>query len=100
LYDYDRLVRSYRIDPPPGWNGLDDYLRNLGAALDDVHGSLTHPVGQSLRHGSQTMRNLFDYPHEAIRALFAALEAPIRQHVAALGVPARSTPSPAPGRCG
>jgi len=87
LYDYDRLVRSYRIDPPPGWNGLDDYLRNLGAALDDVHGSLTHPVGQSLRHGSQTMRNLFDYPHEAIRALFAALEAPIRQHVAALGVP-------------
>jgi len=87
LYDYDRLVGTYRIDPPEGWGSLDDYLHDLGQALDLIHGPLTHPVGQSLRHGSQTMRALFDYPQAPIRALFAALEAPIRQHVAALGVP-------------
>jgi len=87
LYDYDRLVRTYRIDPPQGWGSLDAYLRDLGQALDDIHGSLTHPVGQSLRHGSQTMRNLFDYPDGAIRALFRTLDAPIGQHIANLGTP-------------
>ncbi|HET7085624.1 MAG TPA: putative 2OG-Fe(II) oxygenase [Rhizomicrobium sp.] len=85
LYDYQRLVGSYRIDPPQGWSGLDDYLRDLGRALDDIHGPLTHPVDQSLRHGSQTMRALADYPDPAIRALFAALDAPIRRHLAHIG---------------
>ncbi len=87
LYDYDRLVKSYRITPPQGWSSLDDYLRDLGDALDVIHGPLTHPVGQSLRHGSQTMRGLQDYPDPAIRALFAAIDAPIRAHIAAIGEP-------------
>lgn len=85
LYDYDRLVKRYRITPPQGWNSLDDYLRDLGAALDTIHGPLTHPVGQSLRHGSQTMRSLQDYPDPAVRALFATIDAPIRAHIAAIG---------------
>jgi Flp pilus assembly protein TadD len=87
LYDYERLVGTYRIDPPEGWSSLEDYLRDLGQALDDIHGPLTHPVGQSLRHGSQTMRALFDYPQAPIRALFAAIDPPIRRHIAAIGVP-------------
>ena len=89
LYDYDRLVKSYRITPPQGWNSLDDYLRDLGAALDAIHGPLTHPVGQSLRHGSQTVRSLQDYPDPAIRALFSAIDAPIRAHIAAIGAGAQ-----------
>jgi tetratricopeptide (TPR) repeat protein len=88
LYDYDRLVRSYRIQPPQGWNNLDAYLADLAAALDRIHGARTHPVDQSLRHGSQTMRNLADYPDPAIRALFAAIDAPIRAHIAAIGAAA------------
>ncbi|HEY1412739.1 MAG TPA: putative 2OG-Fe(II) oxygenase, partial [Rhodopila sp.] len=85
LYDYDRLVKSYRIDPPEGWNSLDGYLRDLGQALDRIHGPLTHPVDQSLRHGSQTPRDLGDYPDPPIRALFAAIDAPVRRHIAAIG---------------
>jgi len=87
LYDYDRLVKTYRIDPPEGWSSLDGYLRDLGQALDRVHGPLTHPVGQSLRHGSQTMRALADYPDEAIRALFRAIDPPVRRHLTAIGEP-------------
>ena len=87
LYDYDRLVKSYRITPPQGWSSLEDYLRDLGGALDAIHGPLTHPVGQSLRHGSQTMRGLQDYSDPAIRALFSAIDAPIRAHIAAIGEP-------------
>lgn len=87
LYDYDRLVKSYRIDPPEGWSSLDDYLGDLGRALDRIHGPLTHPVDQSLRHGSQTTRNLADYPDDAIRALFRAIDPLIRRHLAAIGEP-------------
>jgi len=85
LCDYDRLVKSYRIAAPQGWNSLEDYLGDLGAALDRIHGPLTHPVGQSLRHGSQTSRNLIDYADAPVRALFAAIDAPIRAHIAAMG---------------
>jgi Tfp pilus assembly protein PilF len=87
LYDYDRLVKGYRIDPPDGWSSLDAYLGDLGAALDKIHGPLTHPVDQSLRHGSQTTRNLADYPDDAIRALFRAIDPVIRKHLAAIGKP-------------
>jgi Flp pilus assembly protein TadD len=85
LYDYDRLVRRYTIDAPTGWTSLDHYLDDLAAALERIHGPLTHPIGQSLRHGSQTMRNLADYPDPAIRALLGAVDAPIRQHIKAIG---------------
>ncbi len=85
LYDYDRLVKSYGIDPPQGWSSVETYLSDLGQALDRIHGPLTHPVGQSLRHGSQTMRALADYPDPPIRALFGALDAPIRRHITAIG---------------
>jgi tetratricopeptide (TPR) repeat protein len=85
LYDYDRLVKSYRIAPPEGWNSLDHYLGALGDALDRIHGPLTHPVDQSLRHGSQTTRELSDYPDRAIRALFDAIEPPLCRHIAAIG---------------
>ena len=85
LYDYGRLVRAYRIDPPEGWATLDAYLADLERTLDRLHGPLTHPVGQSLRHGSQTQRSLLDYPDPEIQAFFQAVDAPIRAHIAAIG---------------
>jgi len=90
LYDYERLVGTYRIEPPQGWNSLETYLNDLGQALDGIHGPLTHPVGQSLRHGSQTMRDLTGYPEPAIRALFTALDRPIKQHIAVIGAPGQN----------
>jgi Flp pilus assembly protein TadD len=90
LYDYNHLVGTYRIDPPDGWSNLEDYLRDLASALDNIHGPRTHPVSQSLRHGSQTMRNLADYPDGAIRALFVSLDAPIRRHLASIGAPGQN----------
>jgi uncharacterized protein (TIGR02466 family) len=85
LYDYDRLVKTYRIEPPEGWNSLDEYLGDLTQALDRIHGALTHPVDQSLRHGSQTTRNLSEYPDRAIRALFEAIDQPLCRHIATIG---------------
>jgi tetratricopeptide (TPR) repeat protein len=87
LYDYDRLVRTYRIEAPEGWASLDAYLADLERALDRLHGPLTHPIGQSLRGGSQTQRSLLDYPDPEVQALFQAIEAPVRRHIEAIGEP-------------
>ena len=85
LYDYERLVRTYRIDPPEGWATLEAYLADLARSLDRLHGPLTHPIGQSLRGGSQTQRSLLDHPDPEIRALLQAIDSPVRRHMAALG---------------
>ncbi|MEI9889594.1 MAG: HAD-IA family hydrolase [Caulobacteraceae bacterium] len=85
LYDYSRLVKTYLIEPPPGWGSLEAYLADLEGALDRLHGSRTHPLGQSLRHGSQTQRSLLDHPGPGIRGFFEAIDAPVRAHMAALG---------------
>jgi predicted Zn-dependent protease len=90
LYDYGRLVKAYRIDAPAGWGSVEAYLADLAVALDRLHGPLTHPVGQSLRHGSQTQRSLMDYPDPEIRAFFQAIDTPIRAHIAAIGEGARN----------
>ncbi len=85
LYDYERLVKTYHIEPPQGWSSLGEYLGELGQALDRIHGALTHPVDQSLRHGSQTTRNLSEYSDPAIRGLFDAIDLPLSRHIAAIG---------------
>jgi hypothetical protein len=86
LYDYQRMVGAYAIERPDGWARLEDYLADLAVALTRLHGFRTHPVGQSLRHGSQTQENLALSEDPAIRALFRAIDGPIRRHMAGLGV--------------
>lgn len=85
LYDYAAFVRPYRIDAPPGWRSLDAYLADLSEALVAMHTTRTHPVGQSLRHGSQTNQSLLHVEHPAVKAFPTAIDGPIRAHLAALG---------------
>ena len=85
LYDYDAFVRPFRLATPNGWATLGDYLTDLAAALNRLHRLKTHPVGQSLRGGSQTAAPLAQSDDPAIRAFFAAIDAPIRAYMAALG---------------
>ena len=60
-------------------------LHDLSAALTRLHVTRTHPVGQSVRDGTQTTQNLLASDDPAIRGLFRALDAPIRRHIAGLG---------------
>jgi Flp pilus assembly protein TadD len=85
LFDYDRLVRVYRLEPSPGWSSMVDLNAALAEALGARHRFNTHPLDQSLRHGSQTTRNLVADPDPAIRAILAAFAEPIRQYVEELG---------------
>jgi tetratricopeptide (TPR) repeat protein len=84
LYDYDAFVRSWTIEPPKGWTHLSDYLGDLTSALNAQHRLKTHPLDQSLRHGSQLSR-LERSDDPVIRTFKEAVDAPIRAHMDALG---------------
>ncbi|MGW8704233.1 putative 2OG-Fe(II) oxygenase [Brevundimonas sp. NPDC055814] len=81
LYDYDRLVCPQWIDCPEGWSDLDSYLRDLAGALRRNHALKTHPIGQSLRGGSQTSAPLILNQDPVIRAFFQAIDRPIRRYI-------------------
>jgi len=83
--DYAGVVAGHVIDTPPGWATLEAYLADLARALGPLHGLTEHPVGQSLRHGTQTSVDLRHSADPAIRAFFTAIDGPIRRHMARLG---------------
>jgi len=85
LYDYAAFVRPYRLDTPSGWASLEAYLVDLAQALHGLHQLKTHPVGQSLRGGSQTTAKLSESDDPVIAAFFQAIDGPIRRHMEALG---------------
>ncbi|MBS0591618.1 MAG: tetratricopeptide repeat protein [Proteobacteria bacterium] len=83
--DYPTMVGAYPIKAPPGWRDVQSYLHDLAASLDRLHTLRTHPLHQSLRHGSQTAQNLLDVDDAAVRAFLHAIDDPIRCHIAAIG---------------
>lgn len=85
LYDYDAMVGAWTLDTPSPWKTLAAYLSDLSISLRRLHGLTTHPVGQSLRHGTQTAASLLRSRDPAIRAFFHAIDRPIRAHIARLG---------------
>jgi hypothetical protein len=50
-----------------------------------LHKLRTHPLHQSLRHGTQTTQNLQTTDDPAIRAFFNAIDGPIQRHMQAIG---------------
>ncbi len=84
LYDYERFVRPWRMDTPEGWPTLEAYLADLARELAGLHPFRTHPLDQSVRHGSQAT-HLLASENPTIRAFFQAIYGPIHQHLAALG---------------
>ncbi len=85
LNDYERLVSARFLDTPSGWSSLTDYLADLAVALRALHPYKSHPLGQSLRHGSQTSQSLRQSADPAIKAFAQAADGPIRRHLAAVG---------------
>lgn len=85
LYDYGQFVRSAMIDTPAGWPDLPTYLDELARGLLKLHTLRTHPIGQSLRHGTQADLALEHATDPAIRAFARAIDGPIRRYIESLG---------------
>jgi hypothetical protein len=79
-------VRPSRLPTPPGWPDLAAFLADVKRSLDRLHKPDGHPLlFQSLRHGTETTEELTRSADPAIRALFAAFAAPIRDYLAHIG---------------
>ncbi|MER3546106.1 MAG: hypothetical protein C4338_00340, partial [Rhodanobacteraceae bacterium] len=85
LYDYGHFVHVGSIDVPAGWPSLTDYLHDLAAALHRRHVLNAHPIGQTLRTGTQVDLDLEHEPDLAIRAFARAIDGPIRRYMQAIG---------------
>lgn len=84
LYDYEQLVRPYRLTAPEGWQTLDAYLADLGAALRERHPFKTHPFSNSEEHGSK-IADLLEMDDPAIKAIPEALGPAVKAHLDHLG---------------
>lgn len=85
LLDYQHLVRAESIDVPPGWTDLDAYLAELVTDLGRAHILRAHPVGNSLREGSQIQLAPQNSSFASIRAFPQAIDGPIRRYIQAIG---------------
>lgn len=85
LLDYRNFVRAELVDVPDGWPDLDAYLAELTQDLQRLHTLHAHPIGNSLREGSQIQVSPQQSPHAAIRAFPQAIDGPVRRYMQALG---------------
>jgi Flp pilus assembly protein TadD len=85
LFDYARLVRSYRLEPPPGWGSMDEFNAALIEVLGKRHLFATHPLEQSLRNGSQTTRNLVLDPDPLVQAALGLFQNALHEYLAEIG---------------
>ena len=85
LYDYDRFVKGFQLETPEGWGSLGAYIADLAAALEATHRYRAHPIGQSLRFGSQGELGPGEGTHPAIAAFFPTLRKAIGHYIQGLG---------------
>jgi len=84
-YDYDATVLAQTIAVPAGWSSLDAFLADLAISLHRLHRLHSHPLDQSLRHGSQTSVSLLRSDDPVVRAFIGAIDAPIRRYLDVIG---------------
>jgi Flp pilus assembly protein TadD len=83
LYNYERVVQAQTLEVPDGWSSLESFLGDLAARLRDLQVLKAHPIGQSLRAGTQTGQSLALTDDPIIGAFLTALDVPIRTYIKA-----------------
>jgi tetratricopeptide (TPR) repeat protein len=59
LNNYQQFVKIIELQPPAGYESIDEFMQELADTLTGMHHNTQHPLDQSVRHGTQTMGNLF-----------------------------------------
>jgi tetratricopeptide (TPR) repeat protein len=86
LCDYRSLVVPLHIEPPAPWRDLGSFLTDLSASLNRLHDPHGYALlFQSLRHGTETTRDLTRSADPPVRALFEAFSAPIARYLEHIG---------------
>ncbi len=85
LVDYESQVVARRLDAPPGWRSLEEFLGALAEDLDSLHSFDAHPLQQSVRGGSQLPLNAPELARPLVAALFGSITRAVQEHVATMG---------------
>ena len=85
LYDYDKYVQSFELEPPAGWSHIDQFNTDLLSVLNQRHQLYARPLDQSLRNGTQTPSSLLSDSSQVIKAFLTCLGQPIQKYRNSLG---------------
>lgn len=85
LLDYQHLVHAELIDTPVGWASREGYVADLVDDLQQLHVLQAHPIGNSLREGSQIRLVPQDSPFASVRAFPQAIDGPILRYIRTVG---------------
>jgi len=85
LYDYDKFVRVYDLDPPKGYADIKSFNAAIKKELDALHVYSETPINQSVRGGTQTETDLAHSKNPILRSFFAAVDDPIRNYIESIG---------------
>ena len=84
INDYDRFVQVRYLEAPEGYDDLEHFLTALRQVLIGMHDTVTHPIDQSLKGGTQTAGRLIHQPIREIQDFRKALEKQIGDYLASL----------------
>jgi uncharacterized protein (TIGR02466 family) len=83
--DTDKFVKAFKLTPPEKYGSLENFNKELKAALDELHQFEQRPLDQSLLLGTQTATDLRFAKNPVIQDFFKALDVPIRSYMDELG---------------
>lgn len=84
LNDHARLVRVVDLAPPDGYGDIDTFMQDLAAELRRLHGDRAAPIDQTLRHGTQTLGDIFEQGHVLVDRLKARIAQAVAAYIAEL----------------
>lgn len=86
LNDHRRLVRVVDLEPPAGYPTMVAFMQDLAAELRSLHADRAAPIDQTLRHGTQTLGDIFEQGHALVDRLKARIAEAVGAYVAELPV--------------
>jgi tetratricopeptide (TPR) repeat protein len=100
LNDFERHVQVFDLEPPAGWADMASFNDALAQALQAQHLDAEAPVDQTLRHGTQTLGDIFEQGLPLVMQLKQRVSQAVDSYVAGLsGLPADPS-HPLRGRAG
>ena len=100
LNDFSRHVQVFDLDPPPGWPDLASFNHALAQALQAQHLDAEAPVDQTLRHGTQTLGDIFEQDLPLVTLLKQRISEAVDMYVASLSSLPPDPGHPLRGRAG
>ena len=85
LNDYHQHVQVFDLEPPAAFSDAAGFNRELADVLERLHTDAVAPIDQTLRHGSQTLGNIFDHDQALVQQLKGRIAQAVDRYIAHLG---------------